>query len=144
METEVLALRDTAAIQESTIKELRRLLDKETGLTAILNSELAPDPLSHPTAHARIHFVEDHAQATVGAVGGGHLHGQTNTRQLATRGDLGHGPRRLPGVGGHQKLDFVEAICRRFSAATSADIDGELATGHAEDFHEVGDLLCQP
>lgn len=38
--------RDSAATNEATIKELRRLLDKESNMGNILNSELAPDPLS--------------------------------------------------------------------------------------------------
>jgi hypothetical protein len=46
IENEVLriSLKDCTTSNESVIHELRRLLDKETGLVNILNSELIPDP----------------------------------------------------------------------------------------------------
>ena len=37
--------RDSSTTNESVIRELRRLLEKETNLVTILNSELAPDPM---------------------------------------------------------------------------------------------------
>ena len=46
IENEVLkiSLKDCTTSNESVINELRRLLEKETGLVNILNSELMPDP----------------------------------------------------------------------------------------------------
>jgi hypothetical protein len=46
IENEVLrlSLSDQGTTKDSTAKELRRLLDKETGLVNALNAELAPDP----------------------------------------------------------------------------------------------------
>jgi hypothetical protein len=59
IENEVLkiSLKDHADLSETAIKELWRLLDKETSLVSILNSEHTPDPSGlYPTCSWCVHF----------------------------------------------------------------------------------------
>ena len=59
IENEVLkiSLRDNADLSETAIRELRRLLDKETSQVSILNAEHTPDPSGlFPTCSGCVHF----------------------------------------------------------------------------------------
>ena len=63
----------------------------------------------HSTAHARVHFVKDEGLGRA-QLAGGDGNGQSDARQLATRGHLPHRPRRAACMTGHQKLHLLQAM----------------------------------
>ena len=107
-------------------------------------SQLLHEPahgVGHGPAHTRVHLVEDQ-RGRLAQGAGGDRDRQRDARQLAARGHLADGPGACARVARHEEGHVVRAVGGRLGQLAQGHL--ELAAGHAQALHGLGDGGRQP